>query len=70
MEKPIVEYNSKGASGNIYYILGLVQKALRKQQRINDYNELRDKVFESKSYEQALREISKYVDLVDMGEIE
>lgn len=64
--KPIVYFNSQGGSGNIYHILGLVQRELRKQRRINDFNELRDKVLNSKSYDEALRHIRKYVDLIDL----
>ncbi len=66
IQKPRVEFDSQGASGNIYYILGLCSKALRKQQRINDYNQLRDNVFASKSYKDALVIIRKVIDLVDV----
>ena len=66
-QKPKVEFDSRGASGNIYYILGLCSKALRKQQRIIDYNKLRDEVFESNSYNEALAKIRKVIDLVDIS---
>ncbi|MFI3167121.1 MAG: hypothetical protein R3Y32_03285 [Bacillota bacterium] len=70
MKKPIVLIYSKGESGNTFHILGLCQKQLRKQRRINDYNEMRDRVFDSKSYANALKIIREYVDLVDMdGEV-
>lgn len=61
-----VYFNSRGPSGNIYFVLGLVQRELRKQRRINDFNELRDKVLNSKSYDEALSHIREYVDLVDL----
>lgn len=61
-----VYFNSQGQSGNIYHILSLVQRELRKQRRINDFNELRDKVFNSKSYDEALSHIREYVDLIDL----
>lgn len=64
--KPVVYFNSLGQSGNIYFVLGLVQRELRKQRRVNDYNELRDKVFNSKSYAEALSHIREYVDLIDI----
>jgi len=64
--KPVVYFQSTGQSGNIYHILGLVQRELRKQRRINDFNELRDKVYSSKSYEEALSHIRNYVDLIDL----
>lgn len=66
IQKPKVEFDSKGASGNIYYILGLCSKVLRKEQRITDYNQLKDDVFESKSYQDALAIIRKVIDLVDV----
>lgn len=66
MKKERVEFDSNGPSGNIYHILGLVQRALKKQQRITDYNTMRDRVFECKSYKNSLEVIREYVDLVDM----
>lgn len=65
MTKPTVIFSSHGPSGNIYFILGLVRNALQKQSRITDYNNLRDEVFNSASYEEALAAIRKYVDLID-----
>lgn len=65
MKKGTVYYDSKGPSGNIYHILGLVRQEMRKQRRITEFNECRDKVFDSQSYEDALAVINEYVDLVD-----
>ncbi len=70
IEKPIVEFDSKGPSGNIYHILGLVQHALKKQHRITDYNTLRERVFDSKSYADALAIVREYVNLVDIRGID
>ena len=53
-EKPIVKYDPTGHSGNIYWILGEVSQIMRKQRRITAFNNLRDRVFEAKSYEEAL----------------
>lgn len=64
-EKAKVYYDSKGPSGNIYDILGKVGVELRKQRRQTDFNTMRDKVFEAKSYEEALAVIRGYVDLID-----
>lgn len=64
-EKPELHFHSKGPTGNIYAILGNVRNALTKQRRITDFNSLRDAVFESSSYEDALAEIRKYVNLID-----
>jgi len=65
VEKPIIQYDSRGASGNIYYILGMVSQALRKQRRYTDFNNLRDRVFECHSYEKALKIIGETVTLID-----
>ena len=62
-DKPIVEYDSHGHSGNIYWILGEVSKIMRKQRRYIDFNNLRDRVFESQSYEEALQIIGEEVTL-------
>lgn len=64
--KPVVYFNSRGESGNIYWILGLVRAKLRKQRRITDYNNLCEKVHNSHSYQEALRFIREYVDLIDL----
>lgn len=62
--KPTIEYDPYGYTGNIFWILGEVSKIMRKQCRIIDYNDLRDRVFEAQSYEDALAIISEEVTLV------
>lgn len=64
MIKPIIKYNPRGESGNIFYILAAVREALRKQRRIQDYNDCWEKVQKAHSYEEALAIISLYVKLV------
>ena len=64
-QKAVIHFRSCGSSGNIYWILGAVREALRKQRRITEYNDLRDRVTSSGSYTEALAEIRKVVDLVD-----
>ena len=66
MKKPIIYYDRRGPSGNIYAILGMVSQALREQRRYTDFNTLRDRVFEAQSYEEALRIIGETVDLVEI----
>lgn len=66
MEKPRVEFESRGPSGNVYHIIGMVQQAMRKQRRIMEYNEMWERVQNSKSYDQALTVMREYVDLVDL----
>ena len=65
MQRPEIRFSSSGPSGNIFWILGAVREALRKQRRITEYNDLRDRVTSSGSYTEALAEIRKVVDLVD-----
>ena len=67
MEKPILEIDISGPDGNIYVIMGLVMQILRKQRRYADWNNLRDAITSSKSYANALREINKVVELVDIS---
>lgn len=66
MEKPTIYYDRRGPSGNIYAILGSVSQELRKQRRYTDSNTLRDRVFEAKSYEEALQIIRETVNLVEI----
>ncbi len=61
--KPVVEYDPHGHSGNIYWILGEVSKIMRKQSRHTAFNNLRDRVFEAQSYEEALEIIGEEVTL-------
>jgi len=63
-KKPVVEYDPYGHSGNIYWILGEVSRIMRGQRRYTAFNELRDRVFEAQSYEEALAIIGQEVTLV------
>lgn len=65
MEKPVIRYNSRGETGNIYYILAMVRNELSKQRRITEYNNLWSKVQLSGSYEEALKHIKEVVTLID-----
>lgn len=67
MEKETIYYESKGTSGNIFSILAKVRDVLRKQHRINDYNECWEAVQGCRSYDEALDVISEYVFLVDLS---
>ena len=67
MEKPILEIDISGPDGNIYVIMGMVMQILRKQRRYTDWNNLRDAITSSKSYANALREINKVVEMIDIS---
>ena len=66
-QKPELIYDSRGASGNIYHILGQLQTIMRKQRRYTAFNDLRDRVFAAQSYTEALEIISEEVELVDIS---
>ena len=65
MNKPTIHFNSRGESGNIYWILAAVREALRKERRITDFNNLWERVQVSGSYTEALAIIREHVDLID-----
>jgi len=65
MERPTIIYDSRGETGNIYYLIGQLQQIMRKQRRY--FNNLRDRIFESSSYEEALAIIGEEVELVDIA---
>lgn len=66
MNKPRVEFHSRGPEGNIYFILGKIRDALRHERKISDYNDIWERVQKSESYTAALAEIRKTVDLIDL----
>lgn len=68
MSKPTIYFSKEAESGNIFYLLGMVQKAMRKQNRLDVFNSLRDRVFASGSYEEALRILREEADLVCIDE--
>ena len=66
MDRPTIYFDRSGPSGNIYAILGAVSQELRKQRRYTDFNNLRDRVFEAESYEEALRIVGETVDIIEI----
>jgi len=66
MNKPKIEFNSRGESGNIYFVLALVRKEFCKQKRITEYNKIYKRVITSGSYAEALKIIREKVDLTDL----
>ena len=66
MQKVVIHFRSRGESGNIYWLIGAAHVELHKQQRITDYNTMRDRILNgADSYEEALAIIREYVDLID-----
>jgi len=67
MKKAVIQYDSRGESGNIYWLLGALQQVMRKQRRITAFNDLRDRVFKAQSYTEALAIIGEEVELIDIS---
>lgn len=61
MEK--IKVKTIGRNGNIFNIVGKVSKALEKNAQKKEALEMRNRVFESRSYEEALMAILDYVEL-------
>ena len=53
-----------GENGNIFNLVGITVKALNKNGQREEAKEMSDKVFNSKSYEEALMIISNYVEII------
>ena len=68
MNKPELIYDSRGESGNIFWILGQVRRLLQQHRRINAYNELWERVQRAGSYKEALDIIGEEVTLIDIAE--
>lgn len=61
----MIHFNSRGESGNIFFILGMVRAKMQKQRRITEYNDMWQEVQNSGSYEAALEIIGQHVHLID-----
>lgn len=61
----VIEFNSRGESGNIFFILGRVRRLMQEQRRISEYNDMWEAVHNSESYEDALKIIGQHVSLYD-----
>ena len=62
-EKPVVEVELVGPSGNTVQILANAKEALRKVGRKEDAKEMVEKFWKAKGYEEALEVIGEYVEL-------
>lgn len=59
--KPIVIFT--GENGNIYNLLGIASRALKKVSQRDKATEMRSRVTKSKSYDEALLIIMEYVEV-------
>ena len=67
MNKPELIYDSRGESGNIFWILGQVRRLLKEQGRLDTYNQLWERVQSAGSYEEALDILREEVTLIDIA---
>ena len=65
MNKPELVYNSRGETGNIFWILGQVRRIMQRRCRIDAFNELWRRVQNAGSYQEALDIIGEEVTLID-----
>lgn len=68
MKKPDLIYDSRGASGNIFFILGELRRILKAQDRIEAYEKVWERVKGSSSYKEALEIIGEEVTLIDIAD--
>ena len=67
-QKPIIEYCVHGETGNIFWILGRLRDIMRKQRRIDAFNQIWDRVQKAGSYDTALKIISEEAELREVDE--
>jgi len=67
-QKPIIEYSVHGETGNIFWILGQLRDIMRKQRRIDAFNQIWDRVQKAGSYDTALKIISEEAELREVDE--
>lgn len=59
--KPKIKLSGKDV--NIFTLVAIVSNALKKENQIKEAKELWDKLFDCKSYEEAIRLIGNYCDI-------
>ena len=63
-EKPVVEVELAGPSGNIFAVMGNASAKLREVRCGKEAKEMVERVMKAKGYEEALEIIEEYVELV------
>ena len=64
MAKEVIHFQSRHASGNIYWIMGTVRDIMRKERRITDWNNAWERI-QKTDYAGALAILRELVDLID-----
>lgn len=52
-----------GENGNVFNLMSICKKALLKANMKKEYEEMADKIYKAKSYDEALYIMSEYVDI-------
>lgn len=65
MKKPVLKYDSRGPEGNVFWILGRVQRVMQRDGRSAEWEELWERVQSADSYNDALQLIGEEVTLID-----
>lgn len=65
MKKPVLRYDSRGPSGNIFWILGQARRLMRLFGRETAWRSILDRVQSAGSYDEALEIIGEEVTLID-----
>lgn len=60
-EKPVAKLI--GADGNVFNLLGIASRALKREKLYNEAKEMSERVFASSSYEEALSIMMDYVEV-------
>lgn len=63
MEKPKPEVTFTGENGNVFNLLAIARKALEREGLNNEAKEMFERVFKSKSYNDALAIMGEYVEV-------
>ena len=63
-EKPVVEVELAGPSGNVFQVMANASAALKRMDCREEAKEMFERATKAKSYEEALEIIEEYVELV------
>ena len=65
MEKPKISFNRRGESGNIFDIAGRAAAELKKIGKDAEAKEMTSRMWQASSYDEALKIVKEYIDLVE-----
>lgn len=56
-----------GADGNVFNLIGICSKSIKKAGYDKEANEMSERIFKSKSYDEALAIMCEYIEPVEVG---